>query len=70
MDPETNEDKKLQPYQRELFPKVEKRICKQVPDFTSRGQVHGYSQTPFDTLSNPNWLQKPSGDLRIEYFEE
>lgn len=66
-DPELHEDQMLAPYQRELFPKRGKRLRKKPPTFKSRGQVHGYSRTPFDSMQKSDWLKEPSGEIRIEY---
>lgn len=66
-DPELHEDLNLIPYQRELFPTKDKLPNKKLPNYKTRGQVHGYSTTPFDKLKKPDWLKESSGKVRIIY---
>ena len=66
-DPELKEDQNLQPYQGELFPKQEKISNKKIPDYKTRGDLRGRSNTPFDSITKPHWMEEPSGEIRIEY---
>ena len=66
-EPEIREDQNLQPYQGELFPKQEKANNKKIPDYKTRGDIQGRSNTPFDAISKPDWMKEPTEEIRIIY---
>lgn len=66
-DPELHEDKSLVPYRRELFPQKDELPRKELQSYKTREEVHGYSRSPFDSMSKSDWLKEPTGRIKINY---